>query len=129
VSTPSAGSPRPGVRRKIKQTGFGHTVLWTVGVALVPALLLALAGLYVVRTHRSALLKIALEPQSLRWIAIGCVAAIVLWVALILTTYHLARPSPADAAAEPVRFPARGDPLDGRRRLAGNRGPLRDGDP
>ena len=36
---------------------------------------------------------------------------------------------PADAAAEPVGFPARRDPLDGRRRLAGNRGPLRDGDP
>ena len=63
-------------------------MLWTVGVVLVPALLLAGAGLYVVRTHRTELLKIALEPQSLRWIAIGCVAAIVLWVALILTTYQ-----------------------------------------
>ena len=129
MSTPSAGSPRPGVRRKIKQPGFGHTVLWTVGVVVVPAILLAGAGLYVVRTHRAELLKIALEPQSLRWIAVGCVAAIVLWVALILTTYHRARPATADAPAEPVRLPARGGPLDGRRRLAGDRGPLRDGDP
>ena len=86
VSTPSAGSPRPGVRREIRQTGFGHTVLWTVGALVVPAILLTGAGLYVVRSHRAALLKITLEPQSLRWIAVGCVAAIVLWVALILTT-------------------------------------------
>ncbi len=68
-------------------------MLWTVGVVVVPAILLAGAGLYVVRTHRAELLKIALEPQSLRWIAVGCVAAIVLWVALILTTYHRTRPA------------------------------------
>ena len=68
-------------------------MLWTVGVVVVPAILLVGAGLYVVRTHRAELLKIALEPQSLRWIAVGCVAAIVLWVALILTTYHRTRPA------------------------------------
>jgi len=62
-------------------------VLWTGGVVVVPTILLAGAGLILFRTNRTELLKIALEPQSLRWVAVGCIAAIVLWVALILTTY------------------------------------------
>ncbi len=97
---------------------------WTVGVVVVPAILLAAAVLYVVpHPPRTELLKIALEPQSLRWIAVGCVAAIVVWVALILTTYHRTRPARPTRRQNAARLPARDGALDGRRRARWRPGP------
>jgi LCP family protein required for cell wall assembly len=61
-------------------------------VVAVPALVAAVAGYVLVTHQRSRLLKIALEPDALRLVAWGCVAAIVVWVGVILATYHRSRP-------------------------------------
>jgi LCP family protein required for cell wall assembly len=89
------------VSRATSQTGFGHTVRWTVGVVVVPALALAAAGWFYVRAKGTDLAKVAFVPRELEAVAAGSAVAAVVWLSLVLATYLRTRPS---RPTRPQRF-------------------------
>ncbi len=75
--------------------GTGHLLLRRrAGVYIVSAvaLLLAAAVAAVLLLPRSTLLESLLSTRVLRLLIIGCVLGALAWVAVIVRTYHLARP-------------------------------------
>ncbi len=76
--------------------GSGHLLLRrrVGGVILVGfALLLGGLTLFLLEIPRSGLLEYLLSTQVLRFVILGCAVVAVLWVAVILRTYRLARPA------------------------------------
>lgn len=75
--------------------GSGHLALrrrtgWPIMAAFL--LLLAAAGAVVTKVPRARLIELLLSPDMLTVVIIGCFAGAVLWLAVVLRTYDLAKP-------------------------------------
>ena len=90
-----------GARRR--PDSFAHTLRWTVGVVVVPALLLALSGWAAYRVEGGSLARIAVIPRALEIVAVGAAAGLVAWLLLLLNTYLSTRP----------RYPSRAQRMTG----------------
>ncbi|MEP6814458.1 MAG: LCP family protein [Marmoricola sp.] len=94
MSSPRAGSPPRGALRDTRQKTFGHTVRWTVGVVVVPGVVLAVAGYLYVRTEGWSLATgVAVVPRELEIVAAAGAVGAVVWLSLVLVTYLRSRPS------------------------------------
>lgn len=75
--------------------GSGHLLLGRrIGAVILGGFVVLLGGatVFVLVLSRNELLQYLLSARVLRWVIVGCVLAALLWVAVIVRTYWLAKP-------------------------------------
>ncbi|RLV47787.1 LytR family transcriptional regulator [Nocardioides mangrovicus] len=83
---------RAGARRLLAPRSFGRSVRWTIGVVVVPMVVLGIVAALYVRSQGLSLARFAVVPSTLMVIAVASGLLLVAWLTVLLATYMRTRP-------------------------------------